>query len=513
MGMPEAYQVKQMKTKALFHLLHVGLWLFAAGTSAQAVTPGEFRSYATCHAIGLEWDVSDDADHDAVCAVTYKRQAAAVWKEALPLYRVDFRADNMVAGSILFLTPDTSYDVRLRLSDPDGGDFSRDLVVHTRPLPEKPKNGRILYVAPGSGGGTGTPSDPFRGIEAAQAEARPGDTFILQSGLYPGETEFHQSGTSGHYIVWQGQADGSTVLEALRISGNHLWFEGFSIHGLPENGQVYGLRTYRAPEDIVVTKNEFTGCSYCIYLNHGGAGWHIADNIIEGNVDPASGSFSGEGIELNHTSHHTVAFNTISRVADGISYPEDNCDIFGNDIFDVSDDGIEGDYGFSNIRIWENRISNPLHNGISLQPMNGAPWYILRNQVAAPLESALKFRDRIDRVLIAHNTFVGRQGVLKSGSEYLVNVQSNNNLYISATPFYAWENGSGGAPGWKTDLDYDGFDWGGHLYGFKWGERYADLAAFSAATGLEPHGVEVDGARSAGKTVITPLVPLLLGAN
>jgi hypothetical protein len=215
MGMPEAYPVKQMKTKALFHLLHVGLWLFAAGTSAQAVTPGEFRSYATCHAIGLEWDVSDDADHDAVCAVTYKRQAAALWKEALPLYRVDFRADNMVAGSILFLTPDTSYDVRLRLSDPDGGDFSRDLVVHTRPLPEKPKNGRILYVAPGSSG----------------------------------------------------------------------------------------------------------------------------------------------------------------------------------------------------------------------------------------------------------------------------------------------------APGWKTDLDYDGFDWGGHLYGFKWDECYADLAAFSAATGLEPHGVEVDGARSAGKTVITPQRP------
>jgi hypothetical protein len=62
-----------------------------------------------------------------------------------------------------------------------------------------------------------------------------------------------------------------------------------------------------------------------------------------------------------------VAFNTISRVADGISYPHSNCDIYGNDIFGTSDDGIEFDYGETNVRCWGNRISNPKNNGISLQ--------------------------------------------------------------------------------------------------------------------------------------------------
>ncbi|WP_293174257.1 hypothetical protein, partial [Oceanithermus sp.] len=41
-----------------------------------------------------------------------------------------------------------------------------------------------------------------------------------------------------------------------------------------------------------------------------------------------------------------------------------------------------------------------------------------------------------------------------------------------------------------------GFDWGGAAYAFKWGtdRRYPDLAAFQAATGLEPHGLAFDRA-------------------
>jgi hypothetical protein len=45
-------------------------------------------------------------------------------------------------------------------------------------------------------------------------------------------------------------------------------------------------------------------------------------------------------------------------------------------------------------------------------------------------------------------------------------------------------------------LDYDGFDWGNSVYGFKWGAnaRYTDLPAFQAATGLQPNGIRVNRA-------------------
>ncbi|MCA9975839.1 MAG: right-handed parallel beta-helix repeat-containing protein, partial [Anaerolineales bacterium] len=242
------------------------------------------------------------------------------------------------------------------------------------------------------------------------------------------------------------------------------------------------------------SRNTFVNCHYCIYLNHGGDNWTITDNIITGDTLPESSSFDGEGIELEHTSGHTVAYNRISHVADGISYPDHNVDIYGNDIFDVSDDGIEPDYGYANVRIWGNRISGAYHNGISFQPMNGAPWYIIRNQVAAPAENALKLRDGIDRALLAHNTFVGWQGAQKVDTYKLLSMQSNNNLWITVSDYYVWENGSGDTADWRTNLDYDGFDWGDNIYAFKWGStnRYADLASFQAATGLETHAIHVD---------------------
>ncbi len=476
-------------TRLFFFLIPcLCLSLLLTALHAHAVTSGSFRSYSTLHSIGMEWDIGDDADHDSVCAVAYKKSTDSGWRPAQPLFRVDYEGSDMMAGSVFFLEPGTSYDVQLVLSDPDGGNFNQNFSIQTKQVPQKNSGGRIFYVVPGSGGGSGTKADPFQGIIAAQAAAAPGDIFMLTAGTYSGESEFTKSGNSGQYIVWQGTGNGDTVFETVRVNADHIWIEGLHVEG-----NAYGLRTYNAPEDVVITKNSFSGCHYCIYLNKGGSGWYITDNTIVGDVDPASGSFDGEGVELNHSDDHTVAYNSISRVADGVSYPNRNCDIFANDIYDVSDDGIEGDYGYANIRIWGNRISNALHNGISLQPMNGAPWYILRNQIAAPTESALKFRDKIDRVLIAHNTFIGWTGAQTSGNEFLVNVQSNNNLYISATPFYAWENSTAGTINWKTDLNYDGFDRSGYEYGFKWNNvRYSNLAAFTAATGLETNGIQVD---------------------
>ncbi len=481
----------------LFTLLTASSGMVDALTAVQApafqsTVPGELRSYATIHSIGVEWDITGDADHDAECQVQYRVEGASAWNQALSLFRVDFNDANMLAGSIFFLEPGTSYQVQLDLVDPDGGSDSQTVTIATRAVPSQPTGGRTFHVVPGTAGGDGSEGDPFQGIDTAQAAAQPGDIFLLHAGNYGGRVYFGVSGAAGNHIVWKGAGDGDAILDGVRIAADHIWLEGLWI--VTPDDDDNGLLTYYEPEDVVITGNTFTDCHYCIRLNHGGENWTITDNLIVGDVSPDSGSFDGEGIELQHSSGHVVAYNSISYVADGVSYPDHNCDIYGNDIFDVSDDGIEPDYGYANVRVWGNRISNAYHNGISFQPMNGAPWYILRNQVAAPVESALKFRDQVDRALIAHNTFVGWRGVQKSGAEYLLAVQSNNNLWISVTDWYAWENGSGGTPDWRTDLDYDGFDWGDNVYAFKWGSdsRYPDLPSFVSATGLEPHAIHVD---------------------
>ncbi len=478
-------------------LIILGLCCLIGAEVLAQTTPGSLQTYATRHAIGVEWNISGDTNHNATCLVQYRVNGQANWLDAQPLFRVDFQGYDMLAGSIMFLTPDTEYEVRLTFSDIDGGALTRTELVRTQKIPVMPTAGNTYYVEPGSSGGDGSMDNPFQGITAAQAEAQPGDTFLLKAGDYgtTGQVFFTQSGAANNHILWRDAGDGEVIFNQVRIEADYIWLHGLTFNYNSSNGN-YGLRTSPpGPQGVVLTYNSFNNCHYCIFLNDGGENWYITDNTIVGDNDINNGSdFSGEGIELEYTSGHTVAYNKISNVADGISYPHSNVDIFANEIFNTTDDGIEGDYGHSNIRIWGNRISNAYNNGISFQPMDGAPWYVLYNQVAAPGEDALKLRSRTDRVLLAHNTLVAWSGPVSSGSELLRNFKSNNNLWISVQDRYAWENGSDGSNNWKTDLDYDGFDWGNYPYAFKWGNnvRLTDIAAFQNLTGHEMNAVRID---------------------
>lgn len=512
-------------TKSLARRFKLFLLLLAL-TSVTALTPAsaadstavaDLKGYSTIQSIGVELQINGDDNHNAVCTLRYRPAGAGEWKSALNLFRVDYTPPDPVAGlsarfngfagSIFFLLPGQSYELSLEINDPDGGSTTRSLVVSTRPQPMKPAHGRSFHVRPGNGGGDGSSGSPFLGIDTAQAQARPGDIFLLHAGTYSGfdsggEIQLNVAGGNENYIVWQAAGDGNVILDApLRIAADHLWVEGFHVRGHVNEANEYGLRTYGAPTDVVIKRNLFTDFYYSIALNHGGENWVIVDNEIIGDKDlymaDGPASWGGEGIELQFTGGHTIAYNRISLVADGISSSLRNTDIFRNEIFDVTDDGIEPDYGYANIRVWENRISNARHNGFSFQPMNGGPWYFIRNQVAAPLESTLKIRST-SRVLLAHNIFVGWDNAL--GNAYpsdlpgILTFHSSNNIWISANNSYAWQhNAAALLPDWRSFLDYDGFDWGNAPYAIKWGgERYPLLTDFSKATGLQSHGLKVD---------------------
>lgn len=487
---------KQRSMFKLFIVISNFLLIF----TLQAKTTTTFEKYSTINSLGFEWNISGDSNHNAICLVQYRVNGSTVWLDAQPLFRVDFQGYDMLAGSILFLQQATEYEVKLEFSDPDSGSQSRTEIISTKPLPTFPHNGNNYHVTVNNGGvGDGSELNPFQGISQAQVVAQAGDTFWLHAGDYGigSEIYFNKAGDLGNPIVWRAYANDFVQLDVIRVTAeaDYNWFHGLNFIYTASNG-AFGVRTTSpGPTGVVFTQNYFNNCHYCIYLNHGGDNWYIADNTIIGDNDPNNGSdFSGEGIELEHTSGHTIAHNKISFVADGISYPHKNVDIFGNDIFATSDDGIEGDYGHANIRIWGNRISNVLNNGISFQPMNGAPWYVLYNQVAAPNQDALKLRTRTDSVLLAHNTLVAWSGVLSSDANLLKNFQSNNNLWISILDRYAWEdNSSQGTMNWKSALDYDGFDWGNYMYAFKWnGIRLNDVTAFTGQTGQESHGIQIN---------------------
>ena len=462
----------------------------AGAQSTDPATPGTLRSYSTIYSIGVEWDLLNDTNHDATATLQYRVSGTTTWQSALPLMRVDFNGFNMLAGSALMLTPDTAYDVRVALNDPDGGAETRIVSVRTRRVPAAPTGGRVLHVIPGAGGGDGPLLSPFAGVAAAEAAAQPGDTFLLHGGSYGGRIRFSVPGTADKYIVWKAADDNEVLMNGLDIAASHIWLEGITVRD-----QAYATFSINAPTNVVVTRCNFFNNHYSIYLQRGGSNWYIADNTIVGDTPADSESFSGEGIELNTTSGHTVAHNSITNVGDGISYPKNNVDIFGNDIFDTSDDGIEADNGGANVRIWGNRIHNAVHNGISFQPQTSGPWYIVRNQIVGNKESAFKFRTT-DRFVLLHNTIVnwGTDGMMCCNEGHLLRGFARNNLWISVRGGQIWDFAAFLAD-WRTNVDYDGFDWGTATYPFFYnGVLYRDLLSFSNASGMERNGVRVSKA-------------------
>jgi regulation of enolase protein 1 (concanavalin A-like superfamily) len=451
-----------------------------------ATTPGTLSSYSTIYSIGIEWDIAGDSDHDATSSIQYRPAAGGDWKQGLAPLRIDYNSRNMVAGSILFLTPDTEYVVRVSLSDPDGGGDTREIRVRTRRLPTPPSGGRIFHVVPGGGGGSGTTDNPFRGVAAAQTVARPGDTFLLHAGNYGGRIVFTVPGTPDTYVAWRAAGDGEVTMAGIDIGASHVWLEGLTVRG-----QQYGTRTLNAPTNVVITRSFFYDNDYAIFLTDRGSYWYIADNTIVG-IHPAwTASFDGEGIDLLDTDGHTVAHNSITSVGDGISYPRTNVDIFGNDIFDTSDDGIELDLGRANVRVWGNRVHNPHHNGISFQPQSGGPWYIVRNQIVGGNEAPLKFRVT-DRFVLLHNTMVKWGGYMFSAqANDIQKAFSRNNLWVSVTGGQMWGLHSH-LRDWRTSLDYDGFDWGAAEYPWVWDDViYYDLRSFSQASGHQRNGIQI----------------------
>ena len=187
----------------------------AAGTQAgapkpEAVVPGELVvEPPTLINLGFEWFIQGDSNRNAVVTASYRKQGSGTWATGLPLLRlngeriysesrVHLEAPNMFAGSVLDLDPDTTYDVRLVISDPDGvrGAAERTIAVRTRSEPRPYAGGRVFHVYPP---GTGSKIEPaFEGLmcvynfwcagtdwaTSGRPRVRPGDTILVHAGIY-----------------------------------------------------------------------------------------------------------------------------------------------------------------------------------------------------------------------------------------------------------------------------------------------------------------------------------------
>ena len=181
--------------------------------AANGVTPGQFViEPATLICLGFEWDITGDDNRNATVEVSYRVSGQTAWIDGMPLLRMGgerimrapYTVPDRFAGSILDLQPDTEYEVRLTMKDPDGvsGTAVQNVKVRTRAEPKAAAGGRTIHVYPLTWPANRPKENPnFTGLMAAYNgyvgtgdwnvvalhKAEPGDTFLVHAGLYKGD--------------------------------------------------------------------------------------------------------------------------------------------------------------------------------------------------------------------------------------------------------------------------------------------------------------------------------------
>jgi len=463
----------------------------------------------TLHCIGVRWVVGGDANRSAAVRFEFRQGGQGKWRRGLDLFRVEREAmaepkpkdEWLFAGSLFDLRPDTAYELRLTLTDADGGGAVKTLEARTWAEPRPPKPERVVHVRPGAGGGSGTEADPFRGVTAADQAARPGDLILLHQGVYPGPVSVTRSGTASAPIVWRSAGDGEAVFDGpakgrcLGAGGiEHVFFEGLSFR---DSARALALTNSR---HVTVRGCRFSGIGSGIGTGGGKERrLFIADCVMKGprtwprlKTDSKLGEH--RGIEVSGVGH-VVAYNRISGFRDAIDtrpkMPVRGIDIHNNDVSECTDDGIELDYSQTNCRAVRNRITN-CHMGISFQPSFGGPNYAVRNVMYNVAFETYKLHVSPPATVtsggvLLHNTVV-RHGVplrVWAGGTPVHYYTARNNLYVFRDADRVVDLQC------KIDLidwDYDVFAGGPvKLFGKLVRTAYPTREAFIKASGQEAH--------------------------
>ena len=399
----------------------------ALGTSAGAFTVER----PTLVSLGFEWRIQGDDNRNARVEVSWRRRGETAWRKGLPLLRLQgeevpggrprnsdhagyyaYVAPNMFAGSLLNLEPDTPYECRFTLIDPDGvhGSAARIVSVRTRKIPAPAAGGRVFHVYPY--GYAGPKAEPaFTGLLAAYymgsdqsdhsnafpARVGPGDTILVHAGVYKdnrfayggfdpkfggygtpfdGTYYLTQSGTPDRPIVIRAAGDGEVVFDGdgnqtlfNLMSANFTWFEGITVRNT-NVAFLLGQKNIAGASGFSLVRSRLVDIGRGVQDDWAGSkDFYIADNVFIGRHDRTRlqswfrpevwSRFPGYPAPITseyavkvYGQGHVVAYNHVEAWHDGI------------DVATYGTPSPDPDRTPSSIDIYGNDISNAADNCI-----------------------------------------------------------------------------------------------------------------------------------------------------
>lgn len=311
---------------------------------------------ATLIALGFEWYVLGDDNGDATVEVSYREKGSESWNPALPLLRINrversgvFRygpttpwieRPNLFAGSVFDLEPDTEYEVRFLLSDPDGasGLVERVVSAYTRAEPRPAEGGSVFHVYPPDWEGP-VEQPAFVGLMAAYLDGpivtadhynvydprvEAGDTILVHAGVYKDNWHYYSQGTFGplpetgvpggatccgatfygtHFLTADGTAEKPIVIKAAGdgevifdgdgneklfnlMGGDYHYFEGITFRNTKTAIEA-GRKDIAGSEGLTVKNSRFENVGIGIHTDWSESkNFYIADNVFIGRNNP-----------------------------------------------------------------------------------------------------------------------------------------------------------------------------------------------------------------------------------
>ncbi len=333
-------------------MLTIAVPLWSQVTTA----PGDFIvEPATLLSLGFEWKISGDDNRNASVEVTYRKVGDQQWRKSLPLMRQQreqigvapgpgaatdaepryplfkYTAANMFTGSILNIDPDTSYECRFTLADPDGvtGTNIKTVTVHTRKEPMPAEGGKTYHVYPVDWNKP-KQQPAFTGLMAAYymgsahfdyenafpPRVEPGDVILVHAGLYVGDRQHYmngaprpgylalgnlfdgtyyltQSGTAEKPIVIKAAGDGEVIFDGAGcqtffnlMGANYNYFEGITFRNT-NVAFLLGIKGIAGSSGFTLKHSKIYDVGRVVQADWSGSkNFYIADNIMIGRHDP-----------------------------------------------------------------------------------------------------------------------------------------------------------------------------------------------------------------------------------
>jgi len=355
-------------TAATFLL--VALAVFNYPAKAQTLDSSGVRAVPTYEAVGLYWS-APGANSTTGCQVKFRVTGAATWTQGLDLWFDS--ATNECRGSLVGLTPATSYDVQFNLP---GAAASKGLTFSTWSN-SKPVASTVT-VASGSG-----------------------------------TLNITQGGSAQGYVVYDG--GGTAVLDAnnaapynVTVNASYVIVRRMTLKG----AQQHGILISKDVHDVVIEDTDISGWgrtrdgTYGTDMDSGIRAICVNQELTRVTIqrnkihDPrwptnswaVSHPWGAQAVTFSYCGGNNVyRWNEIDGGAnhfnDGMGgednysttgWPNADSDVYGNKVQNVWDDGLEIEGGNNNVRVWGNYVDNS-GTGISSTLTSVGPLYIFRN--------------------------------------------------------------------------------------------------------------------------------------